>query len=53
MNSNSSVATPTPVSTVKMDALGRQNRNLSMANEDICLETRDLNLFYGQKQALW
>ncbi|MBK6758987.1 MAG: phosphate ABC transporter ATP-binding protein [Agitococcus sp.] len=53
MNSNSSVATPTPVSTVKMDALGRQNRNLSMANEDICLETRDLNLFYGQKQALF
>ncbi|HQV22029.1 MAG TPA: ATP-binding cassette domain-containing protein, partial [Agitococcus sp.] len=24
-----------------------------MANEDICLETRDLKLFYGQKQALF
>ncbi len=26
---------------------------MNMKNEDICLETRDLNLFYGQKQALY
>jgi phosphate transport system ATP-binding protein len=26
---------------------------MTLNNEDICLETRDLNLFYGQKQALY
>jgi phosphate transport system ATP-binding protein len=53
MNANTSAATPTPVNAMNMDALGRQNRHLNMADEDICLETRALNLFYGQKQALF
>ena len=26
---------------------------MNLTNEDICLETRNLNLFYGQKQALY
>lgn len=26
---------------------------MTLTNEDICLETRNLNLFYGQKQALY
>ena len=50
-------ANTTPVSTpsvaMDMEALGREKRNLNMADEDICLETRNLNLFYGQKQALF
>jgi phosphate transport system ATP-binding protein len=27
--------------------------SLDMSNEDVCLQTKDLNLFYGQKQALF
>ena len=46
-------ATPTPAYSIDMEALGRQNRNLNMADEDICLQTQNLNLFYGQKQALF
>jgi phosphate transport system ATP-binding protein len=46
-------ATPTPAYAIDMEALGRQNRNLNMADEDICLQTQNLNLFYGQKQALF
>ena len=53
MNANTSTATPTPVSAMNMEAMGRENRNLNMADEDICLETRHLNLFYSQKQALF
>ena len=45
-------ANTTPVSTpsvaMDMEALGREKRNLNMADEDICLETRNLNLFYGK-----
>lgn len=29
------------------------NAAMNMQNEDVCLETRDLSLFYGQKQALF
>lgn len=32
---------------------GRQRRGRQFENEDICLETRALNLFYGDKQALF
>jgi hypothetical protein len=31
--------TPTPSFAMDMEALGRENRNLNMADEDICLET--------------
>ena len=34
-------------------AMGRASRNRSLADETLCLETRHLNLFYGQKQALF
>ena len=53
MTANTSTAHQKPTQAMNMDALGRQNRHLTMANEDICLETRDLKLFYGQKQALF
>ncbi|WP_242610191.1 phosphate ABC transporter ATP-binding protein PstB [Fluviicoccus keumensis] len=33
--------------------MGRESRSLSLSNEDICLEAKGLNLFYGQKQALF
>ena len=52
MNANTTPAA-TPAYAIDMDALGRQNRNLSMADEDICLKAQNLNLFYGQKQALF
>ncbi|WP_407635943.1 phosphate ABC transporter ATP-binding protein PstB [Perlucidibaca piscinae] len=34
-------------------AMGRASRNRDLVNEDLCLETRNLNLFYGDKQALF
>jgi len=37
---------------VESGALGRVRRNLSLEDEALCLETRGLNLFYGEKQAL-
>jgi len=45
-------------STVKSHAidiaqLGRGQSGRSIENEDICLSVRDVNLFYGQKQALF
>lgn len=52
MNANTTPSAA-PSFAMDMDALGRGNRNLNMADEDICLETRNLNLFYGQKQALF
>ncbi|MDO8329704.1 MAG: phosphate ABC transporter ATP-binding protein PstB [Fluviicoccus sp.] len=36
-----------------MEALGREGRSLNLADEDICLEARNLNLFYSEKQALF
>ena len=49
----SSAATPIPTPTIDLEALGRETRSLSLQDEDICLEAKDLNLFYGQKQALF
>lgn len=49
----SSAATPVPTHAIDMEALGRETRNLSLKDEDICLEAKALNLFYGQKQALF
>ena len=34
-------------------AMGRTSRNRTLANENLCLETRGLDLFYGDKQALF
>ena len=52
MNANTTPAA-TPSFAMDMDALGRSKRNMNMADEDICLETKHLDLFYGQKQALF
>ncbi|MFY1665918.1 phosphate ABC transporter ATP-binding protein PstB [Pseudomonas sp. Pseu.R1] len=38
---------------VNMSALGRKRQGLDLASEDVALEVRGLNLFYGDKQALF
>ena len=37
---------------VNLDALNRKQTTMDINNETICLETKALNLFYGEKQAL-
>ncbi len=38
---------------IDLSALGRDRRNLSLENESIAVQVNHLNLFYGQKQALY
>lgn len=38
---------------VSMSALGRADQHRHMENEQLCLEAKNLNLFYGDKQALF
>ena len=38
---------------INLDTLGRGRRKLSLEEENTCLDIRDLNLFYGEKQALF
>ncbi len=38
---------------VSMSALGRSDQHRHLENDQICLEARNLNLFYGDKQALF
>ena len=47
MNSNT-----TMTHGVNLDALGRKPQSRKLENEALCIETKDLNLFYGEKQAL-
>jgi phosphate transport system ATP-binding protein len=42
----------TPTHGINISALGRERRHLDLAGEDVCLRVRDLNLYYGNKQAL-
>jgi len=37
---------------INIDDLGRKRSGLNLDNEKICIETKNLDLFYGQKQAL-
>jgi phosphate transport system ATP-binding protein len=37
---------------IDFSAMEREPRHLSMENEDICLEVKNLDLYYGEKQAL-
>ena len=37
---------------VNLNALGREKRSNSLEDEKICISTENLNLFYGDKQAL-
>jgi phosphate transport system ATP-binding protein len=50
-------STPAPQSpsshAMNIGSLGRENRTRRIEDEDICLEARDLNLFYSEKQALF
>lgn len=41
------------IATSDAGAFGRTRRDRSMTDESVCIETRDLNLFYGAKQALF
>ena len=52
MNANSS-PTHVPTHAIDMEALGRESRHINLIDEDICLEAKGLNLFYGTKQALF
>ncbi|WP_372797122.1 phosphate ABC transporter ATP-binding protein, partial [Litorivivens sp.] len=38
---------------IRMDSLGRSAGTKKLADEDIALTVEDLNLFYGEKQALY
>ena len=37
---------------VDISAMDRDSRQLNLQDEKICLEVKDLNLYYGEKQAL-
>ncbi len=37
---------------IDMGALERETRNLNLESEESCIEVRDLDLYYGEKQAL-
>lgn len=37
---------------INLEALGRANKHNRIANESICIEATNLNLFYAEKQAL-
>ena len=37
---------------INLDALDRKQQTMNIEDETICLETKSLNLFYGEKQAL-
>ncbi len=37
---------------LNLSALDRERRELDLANEEIALRVRDLDLYYGEKQAL-
>ena len=41
-----------PTHAINMDDIGRGRGTLSLDNETPCLQVQDLNLFYGEKQAL-
>jgi phosphate transport system ATP-binding protein len=42
----------TPTHGVDISALGRTEEKRVMANEELCLEAKDLQLYYGEKRAL-
>jgi len=46
-------AAETPATPATTGALGRDRRSRHMENEEMCLEVSHLNLFYGEKQALF
>ena len=41
-----------PTHAVDISALGRTNEDRQLANEEICLEVKNLQLYYGEKRAL-
>lgn len=53
MNDSPSTTTQAPSTVGDAGAMGRNNRFRNLGSEDVCLETRNLNLFYGEKQALY
>ena len=49
----SEAASHTPSVTMDISSLGRDRRARSLAEEETCLEAKNLNLFYSGKQALF
>jgi phosphate transport system ATP-binding protein len=47
MNQNS-----TPTHAIDLSAIERDRRHRDLASEDVCLEVKNLDLYYGSKQAL-
>ncbi|MCK9532135.1 MAG: phosphate ABC transporter ATP-binding protein PstB [Gammaproteobacteria bacterium] len=47
MNQNS-----TPTHAIDLSAIKRDRRHRDLASEDVCLEVKNLDLYYGNKQAL-
>jgi phosphate transport system ATP-binding protein len=52
-NSNSTGNAETSTHAMDIGSLGRDRRVRTLAEEDVCLEAKNLNLFYGEKQALF
>jgi phosphate transport system ATP-binding protein len=53
-NQGASAEAPVPPPAMKsLSSLGRDRRTRTMADEEACLEAKNLNLFYGEKQALF
>ena len=52
-STKSSTTSGVPTHGIDIEAMGREGRNLTLSNEDVCLQAKHLNLFYGEKQALF
>lgn len=44
---------PTRTHAIDMSSIGRDMQNNTLENEETCIEVKNLNLFYGAKQALF
>jgi len=43
----------TPTHSIDISALGRSESGVDLSTAEVCLEAKQLNLFYGEKQALY
>ncbi|MCD6060188.1 MAG: pstB [Moraxellaceae bacterium] len=53
VNEEKQTAGSAPTHAMNIGALGRDSRIRNLDNEEVCLEAKNLNLFYGEKQALF
>ena len=52
-NTARAAAPAVPTHGIDIEAMGREGRNLTLSEESVCLRAKNLNLFYGEKQALF